>query len=275
MSFFSPLIVTIVILLGSTAGFLAGLLGIGGGVILVPLFLWAFPLAGVHEDIVAHLAFGTSLAIIIPTAISSTLMHRRHGNVNWHQVLWLVMGGVLWAFVGGTAASFLSGPWLKGLFGLMLITVAVRMFFAKPYLPPERETGVPRAHLCGVGLVGGGFSAFFGIGGGVVAVPLMVILLQMPAHLAVGNSSALIVASSLFGTLTYVVHGLGNPLVPPYSLGFVSAPVATLIAPLSIIFASLGVRVARRVDHGKLLKIFAFLLIIIGFRMALILLLER
>ncbi|BCA79713.1 sulfite exporter TauE/SafE family protein [Desulfuromonas sp. AOP6] len=267
MSLFSLHILVTFIVLGSCAGFLAGLLGIGGGVILVPLFLWAFPLAGFHPDIVPHLAFGTSLAIIIPTAVSSTLMHRRHGNVNWHQVVWLVAGGILGAFLGGTVAAFLSGAWLKGLFGGMLMTVALRMFFAKPYLPPERDTVIPRSHLVGVGLVGGGFSAFFGIGGGVIAVPMMVILLQMPAHLAVGCSSALIVVSSLFGALTYVVHGWGHPLLPDFSLGFVNSLVAVIIAPLSILFANLGVRVARKVAHGKLLRAFAFLLIFVGIRM--------
>jgi len=267
MSLFSlPIFITF-LLLGSFAGFLAGLLGIGGGVILVPLFLWAFPLAGFHPDIVVHLALGTSLAIIIPTALSSTLMHRRHGNVNWHQVLWLATGGILGAFLGGTVAAFLSGAWLKGLFGVMLMTVAVRMFFARPYLPPERDTVVPRFHLVGVGFVGGGFSALFGIGGGVIAVPLMVIFLQMPAHLAVGNSSALIVVSSLFGALTYVAHGWGHPLLPDFSLGFVNSLVAVIIAPLTILFAGLGVRVARKVAHGKLLRIFAFLLIFVGIRM--------
>jgi len=274
MHLFSPQILSLFIAVGSCAGFLAGLLGIGGGVILVPLFLWAFPLAGIHDEVLTHLAFGTSLAIIIPTSISSTLAHRRHGNVNWHQVVWLAVGGFLGAMIGAYLAAILSGIWLKGLFGAMQMFIALKMFLSKPHLPPEREEPVPHWQLLVVGLAGGGFSAFFGIGGGVVAVPLMVIFLQLPAHLAVGNSSALIVMSSLSGALSYAWHGWGHPYLPPFSFGYVNFLVACLIAPLAIVFARVGVRVARRFSHGRLLRIFAVVLVVIGVRMILSLLLS-
>lgn len=267
MNLFSLEILSLFVIVGSCAGFLAGLLGIGGGVILVPLFLWSFPLAGISDEVVAHLAFGTSLAIIIPTSISSTLAHRRHGNVDWHQVVWLAAGGMVGALIGAALAAILSGIWLKGLFGGMQMIVALKMLMSNPHLPPEREAAVPWWQLLCVGLTGGGFSAFFGIGGGVVAVPLMVIALQLPAHLAVGNSSALIVMSSLFGALSYVWHGWGKPQLPPFSYGYVNVLVAAIIAPLAILFARFGVRVARRVSHDKLVKIFALVLIIVGLRM--------
>ena len=117
-----------------------------------------------------------------------------------------------------------------------------------------------------VGLAGGLFSAFFGIGGGVVAVPLMLILLQLPIHLAVGNSSALIVVSSFAGTAGYVLHGLQQPETAPLSLGYVNVLVATVVAPVSMGCARLGVKLATRTSQKHLVKAFAVLLIFIGAR---------
>ena len=253
--------------LGSLAGFLAGLLGIGGGIILVPLFLWSFDAAGFAPDVLVHTAFGTSLAVIIPTALSSTFGHRKRGNVEWHQVTYLCIGGVFGAFSGAWLASLLSGDWLKGLFGVMQILVAVQMVIFQPRLPPERSDVVSPWPLAAVGFAGGVFSAFFGVGGGVIAVPLMVIVLGFPIHLAVGNSSALIVISSLSGTLSYMYHGWHSDLLPPFSIGYVNALVFLLVAPFSIGMARLGVRVASRTAHDKLIKIFAVLLILVGLRM--------
>ncbi|WP_298038391.1 sulfite exporter TauE/SafE family protein [uncultured Desulfuromonas sp.] len=267
MEHFSPFILVMFTLLGSLAGFLAGLLGIGGGIILVPLFLWCFPAAGFPSAHLVHAAFGTSLAIIIPTALSSTLGHCKRGNVEWHQVFYLAIGGAVGAFSGGTLAAFLPGDWLKGLFGLMQITVALKLFLFHPRLPPERITPAARPTLIAVGLGGGVFSAFFGVGGGVVAVPLMVILLQLPIHLAVGNSSALIAISSFFGALSYVIHGWGSPLLPPFSLGYVNLLVAALVAPVTMVSARVGVKVAGSFTHDRLVRVFALLLVLVGLRM--------
>lgn len=263
---FSLLIILLFVLLGSCAGFLAGLLGIGGGILLVPLFLWAFPLAGFPPEIVVHAAFGTSLAIIVPTALSSTLGHRKRGNVNWRQVTFLAGGGVVGAILGASFASTLSGDWLKLCFGVMQIVVALRMYWARKYLPPETTEAVSPALLLTIGLAGGAFSAFFGVGGGVIAVPMMVILAQLPVQLAVGNSSALIVISSLAGSISYLLHGLPIPHLPAYSVGYVNFLVVLLVAPFTILFARLGVRIAARLPHAKLVKIFSLLLIIVGLR---------
>jgi uncharacterized protein len=269
MLLLAPQILVLFILLGSLAGFLAGLLGIGGGIVLVPLFLWAFNFAGFSPEIIVHAAFGTSLCIIIPTAISSTLGHRKRGNVDWHYVMRLAFGGITGALIGASFAAALSGEWLKGFFGLMQILVALKLVFFRPHLSPERTGPLPDGQLLSVGFAGGAFSAFFGVGGGVIAVPLMLIILRLPIHQAVGNSSALIVVSSIFGMLSYVYHGWNLPGLPPYSLGFVNVLVVAMVAPFTIIFARLGVKLASRFSHGRLVKIFAFVLILIGVRMIL------
>lgn len=255
------------VILGSLAGFLAGLLGIGGGIILVPLFLWSFAAAGFAPEILVHTALGTSLAVIIPTAISSTFAHRKRGNVQWRQVACLCLGGLFGAMCGAWLAALLSGEWLKGLFGAMQLLVALQLFLFKARLPPESSDVVPALSLVAVGFAAGAFSAFFGVGGGVIAVPLMVIVLSFPIHLAVGNSSALIVISAMSGTLSYMFHGWRNPSLPPYSLGYVSGLVFLIVAPFSVGMARLGVRVASRTSHDKLVRIFAALLVFVGLRM--------
>jgi len=268
MELITPSFICLFVMLGATAGFLAGLLGIGGGIILVPLFLHVFPLVDFPGESFVHLAFGTSLGIILPTAISSTFGHRKRGNVDWGQVSCLAIGGVIGAVIGSSLAARLSGGYLQLLFAGMQMLVAGRMLLSRNYLPPERTDPVPPWLLALVGLCGGAFSAFFGVGGGVVAVPMMVILVQLPIHLAVGNSSALIVISSLAGMLSYIVHGLGDPGLPLGSLGHVNILIVLLVAPFSIVFARLGVRVAGRLPHDKLVKMFAGLLILVGLKMS-------
>ncbi len=267
MASFSIATIILFIVLGSLAGFLAGLLGIGGGIILVPLFLWAFSAADFAPEILVHTAFGTSLAIIVPTALSSTFGHRKRGNVEWSQVGCLCLGGFVGALCGAWFASLLSGDWLKGLFGVMQIFVAVQLLLFQPRLPPERADAVSCWPLVAVGYAGGVFSAFFGVGGGVIAVPLMVIALSFPIHLAVGNSSALIVISSLSGAFSYMFHGLGAMSLPPFSVGYVNFLVFALVAPFTIGMARIGVRIASRTAHDKLLRVFAGLLVLVGLRM--------
>ncbi len=270
MDLLSPQIIILTLLLGSFAGLLAGLLGIGGGVILVPLFLWLFPLAGFPPDLVVHTAFGTSLAIILPTSISSTLAHRKRGNVEWHMVGFLALGGIFGSLVGSSAAAVIPGATLKIMFGLMQIAVSLKLLFYKqPHLPPEDLTRANGRSLAIVGFIGGLFSAFFGIGGGVIAVPLMLIFLQLPIRLAIGNSSALIVASSFSAVCSYIWYGLGMPDGMPYSIGYVNLLVAALVAPLTILFAKLGVKLASSTNQTKLVKIFAVLLMFVGLKIIL------
>lgn len=270
MDILTPQIIMLILLFGAIAGFLAGLLGIGGGVVLVPLFLWLFPVAGFPPELVVHTAFGTSLAIILPTAVSSTLGHRKRGNVDWHMVLFLAIGGIFGAFLGSSLAAIIPGETLKICFGLMLIAISARLlFYQQPYLPPECYDCARPWQLAVVGFIGGAFSAFFGIGGGIITVPLLLIFLHLPMRLAVGNSSALIVVSSLAAVFGYVWHGLQQPLLAPFSLGYVNLLVVLLIAPLTMAFARVGVKFSGRTSQAKLIRIFAVVLAIIGLKIVL------
>jgi uncharacterized membrane protein YfcA len=266
---FTPVVILLFALFGSFAGFLAGLLGIGGGVILVPLFLWAFAHAGFSDTVLVHLAIGTSLTIIFPTTVSSTLGHFRNGHVNPNQVLYMSIGAVIGALCGATLASFVDGELLKAMFGVMQIGVAVRLLLPSDKLHLEPERTIPPLHLILVGLAAGTFSAFFGVGGGVIAVPMMLFLLRLPIHLAVGNSSAMIAVSSIVGALSYVVHGWTLPDLPVWSFGYVNLLVVVIVAPFTIIAARFGARLAGRFDRDKLIRIFALLLIVVGLRLLL------
>ncbi|MBE0504126.1 MAG: sulfite exporter TauE/SafE family protein [Desulfuromonadales bacterium] len=254
------------LILGALAGILAGLFGIGGGIILIPCFLWAFPIAHFSPEIIVHTAFGTSLAIIIPTAISSAWGHRKRGNVDFHAASRLAIGSIIGVVLGSTLAAGLSGDLLKGLMGMMQIGIGLRMFLQSP--PPEgRQRCDALLPALLIGLVVGTFSAFFGVGGGIIAVPLMVYFLGQSMHQAVGTSSALMVISALFGTASYIWHGWGHPGLPLYSLGYVNFLVALIVAPLTVLFARVGVRIATKSTHKGLFKAFALFIIFIGLNM--------
>jgi hypothetical protein len=252
-------------LLGLCAGCLAGLLGVGGGVILVPLFMWSFNLVGMDQHIVVHAAFATSLAIIIPTAISNTFRHRLRGNVCGQQVMYLAIGAIGGAFMGAWAASLLQGEVLKLAFGLMQLAVAANLMIGNT-ARPVGEIRDKKILLLLTGLLGGVYSAFFGVGGGVIAVPLMVLLLRFPMHRAIGNSAALIVVSSIVGTSAYIYSGWSLTLLSHGFLGFVFLPAVAMVVPFSLVGSKIGVNLAGNFSHEKLLKVFALMLIIVGLR---------
>lgn len=263
---FAPEILFLFVVVGTFAGFLAGLFGIGGGIVLIPLFLWAFRVAGFAPEILVHSAFGTSLAIIIPTAISSAWGHRQRGNVDYRTVLRLAGGSLVGVAVGSSLAAGLSGEVLKGMMGIMQIGVGLRIFFQPP--PPEGRPHNPaRTPALLIGFAVGMFSSFFGVGGGIIAVPLLVYFLGHSMHQAVGNSSALMVVSALAGTFSYIVHGWGHPGLPAFSIGYVNLQVFALITPLTVLLARVGVRTASRVAHAPLLRAFALFIIAIGVNM--------
>jgi hypothetical protein len=196
--------------------------------------------------------------------------HRKRGNVNWHHVGKMALGSVAGVAVGSSLATSLSGDTLEGLFGLMQIATGMRMLLhATAHLPPEEVDFAPWPRMLLTGFAVGAFSSFFGVGGGVIAVPMMVILLRQPMHLAVGNSSGLMIVSALTGTLSYIAHGWGRTDLPPYALGYVHLLAAVLIAPCTILSARLGVRLASRMSHAMLSRGFAVFIVIVGVYMVL------
>lgn len=253
-------------LLGVFSGILAGLLGVGGGLVMVPVlvFLWqpeivgGVPLGGAQT---VQLAIGTSLAVIVFTSISSVTAHHRRGGVIW-PVFWRLTPGVLFgAFLGAALASSLPQDVLKTVFGVFELLVAAQMIFGAHVM---KQRGMPGP--IGMGVAGsaiGAVSALVGIGGGTMTVPFLSAC-KVKMRQAVGTSAACGLPIAIGGALSYVMLGWGNAQLPSGAAGFVYGPALLGIAATSILFAPLGAALAHSLPTPVLKKIFAGFLILLG-----------
>ena len=252
------------ILVGAIAGILAGLLGIGGGLVIVPMLVFCFSRQGIPDALMMHLALGTSLASIMFTAVSSFRAHHKRGAVHWDIVRKIVIGIFTGTFIGTYIAAQLSTEFLKGFFVVFLYYVAVQMLTNKKPKPSRQIPG--RAGMFGVGNVIGVVSSLVGIGGGTLSVPFM-IWCNLPVHHAIGTSAAIGFPIAIAGTLGYIVNGLGAAELPAYSLGYIYLPALAGIVVTSVLTAPLGVRLAHSLPVDRLKRVFAILLIVVGTRM--------
>ncbi|MGR2739645.1 sulfite exporter TauE/SafE family protein [Billgrantia sp. Q4P2] len=251
------------LVLGAAAGTMAGLFGVGGGLIMVPALAFAFGLQSVDAGIAMHLAIGTSLATIFVTGASSAWAHYQRGSIRREWFMSLLPGLVLGAVVGVFVAGALSGGLLGTLFGVFVVLVALRMALG---IGPRAGRAAPGRLGMGVaGLVIGGVSALFGIGGGTLSVPW---LSRCGASMtqAVGTSAACGLPIALFGALTFIVVGWNRPSLPVGATGFVMWPAFLGIVLASVPFARLGVRLAHVLSARTLRLAFAALLLIVGLR---------
>ncbi|MBY5929840.1 sulfite exporter TauE/SafE family protein [Halomonas denitrificans] len=247
--------------LGAVAGALAGLYGVGGGLIIVPSLMAVFALQQVPAEISMHLAVGTSLASIVITGSSSALGHYRRGSIRRDWLVALLPGLVLGAIAGVFVAGALSGGMLGTLFGVFLLLVALKLVLGRS---PKAGSSAPgRRSMIVAGGVIGGISALFGIGGGTLSVPW---LIRCGATMtqAVGTSAACGLPIALVGALTFVAVGWGDPRLPQGAVGFLMLPALFGIALTSVPCARLGVRLAHRLPARVLKLSFALLLTVVG-----------
>lgn len=250
--------------LGAVAGILAGLLGIGGGLVIVPLLVFAFSWQGLPEAHLMHLALGTSLASIIFTSISSFLAHHRRGAVYWPVVRGVAPGVVLGTFAGSFVAAALSTTFLQVFFALFLYFVCWQMLSGRR---PQPGRSLPGA--AGLNAVGGGigiFSSLVGIGGGTLSVPFM-LWCNIGIHQAIGTSAAIGFPIAVAGTAGYLINGWQSTALPAWSLGYLYLPALLGIVAASVLTAPLGVRLAHSLPVASLKKIFALLLLLVATRM--------
>ncbi len=251
-------------LVGAVAGVLAGLLGIGGGLVIVPMLVFCFGLQDVSDDRIMHLALGTSMASIVFTAVSSASAHHKRGGVEWVVVRRTVAGLLLGTFAGSCVVALLSTGLLKGFFVVFLYYVATQMILGhKP--KPSRSLPGP-VGMFGAGGVIGLVSSWVGIGGGTLSVPFMV-WHNVPLKSAIGTSAALGFPIAVAGTVGYLYNGIGVADRPEHSLGYVYLPALAGIVVVSVLTAPLGVRLAHALPVDKLKKIFAVLLFVVATRM--------
>ncbi|NJD90222.1 MAG: sulfite exporter TauE/SafE family protein [Geobacter sp.] len=249
---------------GAVAGLLAGLLGVGGGIVIVPMLKFTFAAQHLPPEHIQHLALGTSLATIVVTSISSFMAHHSKGGVNWIAVRRISPGILFGTFAGSIVAARLSGNFLTWFFAGFTFLVAWQMILD---VKPHSSRQLPGfAGFFATGTVIGGISSLVGIGGGTMSVPFL-IWCNQPARIAIGTSAAIGFPIAISGAAGYLFNGLGAMDLPRYSAGFIYLPALVGIAATSYLTAPLGARLAHMLPVSKLKKGFAVLLIATGLKM--------
>lgn len=253
-----PLLILELAALGLVTGFLAGLLGIGGGMIMVPFISAILSGRGVEPGLAVKMAIATSMATIIFTSVSSVRAHHKKGAVRWDIVKALAPGIVLGAMVASLGVfALLKGASLYFVFAAFVAFSGSQMFLDKKPAPARQLPGT--AGLLGAGGVIGALSGLVGAGGGFVSVPFMT-WCNVTIHNAVATSAALGFPIALANVVGYVIAGQGLQGVPPYSFGYLWLPALVVIASCSVLMAPLGARAAHALPVKKLKRAFAVVL---------------
>jgi len=254
------------LIIGAIAGVLAGLLGVGGGLLIVPALVFVFDAYGIAQYSTTHIAIGTSLATIIFTSMSSVLAHHRHGAVMWPVFRDLTPGLITGAFIGAAIADFLSSDVLSKVFGVFELLIAAHMLLDRKPSPHRELPG--KIGLFGVGNFIGSMSAIIGIGGGTLTVPFLV-WCNKTIHKAIATSAACGLPIALAGAAGFILAGLNESGLPDSASGYLYWPAFAGIAIVSMLTAPIGARMAHTLPTKKLKKVFALLLVALGVRMLL------
>jgi uncharacterized membrane protein YfcA len=251
--------------LGVCTGFLAGLLGIGGGMVMVPFLTFMLSLRGVNADLAVKMAIATSMATIIFTSISSVRAHHKRGAVRWDLVKGLAPGIVLGSMIGSLGVFvILKGTYLAIFFGLFVGFSATQMFLDKKPAPSRQVPGT--VGLIGAGSAIGFLSGLVGAGGGFISVPFMA-WCNVAIHNAVATSAALGFPIAVANVLGYVVSGLSVEGLPADAIGFIWVPALVVIAVCSVFTAPLGAKAAHMLPVKKLKRIFGSVLYVLAIYM--------
>ena len=247
--------------LGAFSGVMAGLLGIGGGLIIVPGLIWVFQSYGFSEHILTQLAIGTSLGSIVLTSIASSYGHHRAKAVNWPLVKTLSIGIVLGAIIGAVIADQVRGAVLQSLIGIFAWVMAIKMGFD---LKPKGGHVMPgkAGQIAAAGVIGA-VSSLFGIGGGALMVPYLT-WCGLKIQQAVGASAATGFTLAVSGALSYMIVGWHHAELPAWSSGYIYWPALFGITTMSIFFAQLGAWLAHQIKGSTLKHIFAVFLVFVG-----------
>lgn len=259
---FGPLIIPLLVT-GMLSGFLAGLLGVGGGIVIVPILAYLLQVSGIHMTTPMHVAVGSSLAIIVPTSILSARAHYQLGNVDYQVIQKLGLFVFLGAFGGAVVASFLDNQALKVIFGALAVLIGVsflgRAIILRQGLP---SLGVRAVLGSAIGLI----SALVGIGGGSLTVPTLVSC-GWDMRRAVGSSALMGLVIAIPGMMSFMIVGYGSQVDLPASIGFVWLPGVCVIAFAAYITTPLGAQFSSRIDQTLLRRIFGVFLMLLGARL--------
>ncbi len=266
MEFISENLTIILAMMGTGvfAGILAGLLGVGGGIVIVPVLFFLYQALGISADTAMIVATATSLATIVPTSVSSIMAHNRKGNVDFE----LLKHWAIFILLGVLAGSYLvtktDGKWLAMMFGIIATLSALNMLIGKKNAIAQSLPGKGGQSIMATCI--GFFSSMVGIGGGTLTVPTLTFC-NYPAHRAVGTAAAVGLIISLPAALTMLIVGERPADAPFATFGLVNLLGFACIVPLTVLFAPLGASIANKLNPAMLKKVFALVLIITGVRM--------
>lgn len=261
---FAPLVL-IMLASGILSGLMAGLLGIGGGIVIVPILEFSLAFFGVDDGVRMHIAIATSLAIIIVTSFSSARAHHKHDNVDRALIKRWMASMLLAASVGSWAASKLNGKSLVVLFALLAFFVAIKML-VRGGTKKVQKNFPDHAAVQLMPMSIGFLSSMVGIGGGVMGVSFMTIF-GMSIHRAVGTASFFGVLISVPGTISYMITGSGQVGLPPGNIGYVSLIGLAIIGPVSYFAAPFGAKIAHKLNRRQLNLAFGLFLLIVSSQM--------
>jgi len=255
----------LLLLTGAIAGLAAGLLGVGGGIVIVPVLFHLFGQQGIEPGLRMHLAVGTSLATIVVTAWRSVRSHHARGAVDVALLRSWIAPVLAGALAGSALAGFAGGRALALVFATVALGVALHMAFGRESwrLAPQLPRGAGRTAL---GASIGFLSLLMGLGGGTLGVPLLS-LFGLPIHRAVGTAAGLGLVIGVPGAISFAVSGWGAAGLPPFSLGYVNLLGFVLIVPATWLAAPVGARLAHRAPQRTLRRLFALFLVITSLRM--------
>lgn len=252
---------------GAFAGLLAGLLGVGGGLIIVPVLALSFTAQGFANEVQMHLAVGTSLATIIFTSLSSVYAHHRRGAVEWPAFRTMAPGIMLGALLGAVIAHWLPTIAMRYLFGLFELFVALQMALS---LKPAPHRALPgNWGMSGAGVVIGLLSALVGVGGGTLTVPFL-LWCNVVIRRAIATSAACGLPIAVAGAVGFMITGWNESQLPEWSSGYLYWPALLGVVTASVLFAPLGARLAHSIPSLVLKRLFALLLLGLGLRMLIV-----
>ncbi len=254
------------LLLGSVVGVLAGLLGIGGGLVVVPALVFLLPKAGISSEILMHMALATSLATIIMTSFSSALSHLRLGNVDMFAVKWLMPGVLVGGYFGATVADWIPHQYLPKVFSVIVMMLAVQMFRSIRVASNHPMPNPIITVLCGGGI--GIVSSLVGVGGGSLSVPFLN-RHGVEMRKAVGSSAVCGFVIAISGMLGFVISGYQVVDLPQYSWGYVYLPALFAIAATSMLTTRVGAKLSTQLPTADLKRIFAVFLMFVAITMLL------
>jgi uncharacterized membrane protein YfcA len=248
---------------GAIVGFAAGLLGIGGGLLIVPVLSTAF-IYFLDTPEIVHLAIGTSLATIVVTSFASARAHHKHGAVRWDAFKLLTVGVLAGAFIGGWSSQFVASSMLGKIFGVLEILIAINMLLNFKPSPHRQLPGLVGNTFAGS--IIGGLSSLVGIGGGTLTTPYLV-WNNISMHQAIATATAVSLPVAIAGTIGYLIAGIGATDLPAFATGYIYWPAFFGIVVASYFTAPIGAKWAHQLPVKVLKRGFGIFLIILAIKM--------